>query len=137
LLASLQALVKSVLITFIGVLVTFTSPFPFIFGAVCLSIVHFVCLFLGYTAAVALELVRIEFGPGLKFWLGLLFPNALFGAALNTLFAMGVPSRPVLELSPVTTVLVVTNLIPVLLVAACSCIVQRINGAWVPRVETA
>ena len=59
----LDALFKSVLIAYIGVLVTFTSPFPFIFVAQCLSLFHFCCLFLAYTALVALEFVDIELTP--------------------------------------------------------------------------
>lgn len=129
----LDALIKSVLITFIGVLITFTSPFPFIFVSVCLSIFHFLCLFLGYTAAVAFELVRIEFGPRLKFWLGLLFANVLFGAALNTFLALEGSPSPLLELSPVTMALVATNLIPIFLVAACNCILWRIKRSRASR----
>jgi hypothetical protein len=43
--------------------------------------------------------------------------------------------RTVLELSPVTMALMATDLISVLLVAACSCIIQLINGACVSRAE--
>jgi hypothetical protein len=123
----LDALIKSVLLTFIGVLVTFTSPFPFIFAAVCLCIFHFICLFLGYTLAVAFELVRIELGARLKFWPGLLLADVLFGAALNTFLALEDSPSPVFELSPITMVLVATNLIPIFLVAACSCTLRRIR----------
>jgi hypothetical protein len=124
----LDALIKSVLLTFIGVLVTFTRPFPFIFAAVCLCNFHFIYLFLGYTLAVAFELVRIELGARLKlFWLGLLLANVLFGAALNTFLALEDSPSRVFELSPITMVLVATNLIPIFLVAACSCTLRRVT----------
>ena len=133
---ALDALIKSFLITFIGVLVTFTSPFPFLFAAICLSIFHFICLFLGYTAVVAFELIRIEFGPRLKFWLGLLLANILFGALLNTFMALDEAHKSppaVLELSPVTVVLVATNLMPIFLVLGCSYIARCIKRSCASR----
>lgn len=129
----LDAMLKSVLITFIGVLITFTSPIPFVIVSVCLSLFHFTCLFLAYTFLIAFELIRIEFGPRLKFWLTLLLANVLFGALINTFFAMGVSPAPVLELSPATTVLVVTNLIPIFVVAGCTRIVRRVKRSCASR----
>jgi hypothetical protein len=130
----LDALIKSTLIGFVGMAITSTSPFPFIWPAVGLSIFHFICIFLGCTAAVAFELVGIRFRPTPKFWLGLLFANLLFGATLNTLMALQHSRSPFLELSPVTIVLVATNLIPIFLVAICRRIVQRIKRLNASRV---
>ena len=130
----LDALIKSALIGFVGMAITSTSPFPFMWAAVCLSIFHFICIFLGFTAAVAFELVGIRFSPTPKFWLGLLFANVLFGMGVNTFLALEVSRAPVFELSPVTTVLVTTNLIPIFLVAAYSCIARRIKRSNSSRV---
>lgn len=130
----LDALLKSVSIGFVGMAITSTSPFQFIWPAVFLSIFHFVCLFLGFTAAAAFEWVGMRFTPTPKFWLGLLFANVLFGAAVNAWLASVVmPPKSFLELSPVTTPLVVTNLIPIFLVLASSCLFRRIRRSCASR----
>lgn len=83
----LDVVSKFVLIASIFLLFGFANPFLFPFSlmwpAVFLSSFYFVCLFLGYTAAIAFELIGVRFGPAPKFWLGLLFANLLFGIALN------------------------------------------------------
>lgn len=132
---ALDALGKSALIAFIGMAITSTSPFPFIWSAVSLSIFHFFCLFLGFTAVVSFELVRIKFGPSLSFWLALLFANLLFGFAVNSVLTLNtaLTLSEFLATLPITGVLVATNLFPILLVAACSRMLSRIRRWCVSR----
>ncbi|MBA7464866.1 hypothetical protein ES703_06665 [subsurface metagenome] len=60
------------LILLFGFANPFLFPFPLMWPAVFLSNFYFACLFLGYTAAIAFELIGVRFGTAPKFWLGLL-----------------------------------------------------------------
>jgi hypothetical protein len=142
----LDVLIKSALFVFAGVVVfadmvvdDSTNPFGlllrFVLNGIGFSILHFGCLTLGYTAAVALEPAGRKLRPSLKFWLGVLFANALFGAVVNILLTLEVaPTAPqsVFELSPVTVALVATNLLPVLVVHVYACIVEYIKRHELP-----
>jgi hypothetical protein len=121
-----DALIKSVIFVTIGVGMTSTSPFPFLLGAIQFTIINFVCLFLGYTAVIAFELVGKSFGPTATFWLTVLFANILFGVSLNTVFGLQEGRSKVFEISPVMIALVVTNLVSLLFVIVGSCTIRRI-----------
>jgi hypothetical protein len=124
----LDAVIKFVVIAFISVLfslgmVGWSSG---IAPALTLSLFHFLCLFLGFSLIASLELAKIDLRAGTRFWLGLLVGNVLFGAAINTLFALDL-RKSVLELSSATVGLVITNLTSILTVAAVGCLCRRVS----------
>jgi hypothetical protein len=122
----LDAVIKSVLCLFAGGLVDFDgSVFPYILAGIGLSLLHFGCLIVGNVAAVAAEL-----RPQLKFWLGLLCANVLFGIIVNTFLALRPPpemGRSVFELSAATEVFIATNLLAILAVYASGCIFPHLK----------
>lgn len=123
----LDALIKFVFFAVVSAFVSFgmIAWWSWSIPALNLSLFHFLCLFLGSSLVASFEIVKINLRPATKFWLVLLFANALFGAAVNTFRALQfVPPRSVLELSPQTIRLVVMNLISILLIYACTWILR-------------
>lgn len=126
----LDVLIKWVLITIAGMfsligpprtlLAELASSAPI---AAALFSFHLGCLILGYAATAALEMATLELSARLKFWLGLLFANVLFGAIMNTLTELSSAASPrIFEISSVTVAAVATNLLPILAMYLCDCI---------------
>jgi len=61
---------------------------PFVYIGAAISIFHFFCLFLAFSAAASLELIRVVLAPALRLPLVLILTNALFVAGLSALFVM-------------------------------------------------
>lgn len=133
----LDVLIKWVLITILGLFSLIGPPRTLLAElgssaliATALSIFHFGCLILGYAATAALEMVAMELSARLKFWLGLLFANVLFGAIMNTLQQLSHPApRSIFEISSGTIAAVATNLLPILAMYLCDCIFRHIKRA--------
>ena len=71
-------------------LLTFLAPpvAPFVYIGVAISVFHFFCLFLAFSAAASLELIRVVPAPALQLPLVLILTNTLYVAGLSTLFMM-------------------------------------------------
>ena len=95
---------------------------PFVYIGVAISIFHFLCLFLAFSAAASLELIRIELAPALRLPLVLILTNALFVAGLSVLFMMvirpGEIGRTAVGGVGISLFLMTTNLVTLSLAAA-------------------
>lgn len=121
----LDASFKFVFLALIGMLVALGSiAWWWLTPAIVLSIFYFLCLFLGFSLVVSLELVKISLGPATRFWSGLLFANLIFAATFNTAYALSL-RKPVFEIALVTQCFVATNLMSVLTIVASKCLLQR------------
>src|SRR3954468_1740909 len=76
----LDVLIKFVFVTAVGLLVTygFISVDSLAMAAISLSLLHFVCLFLGATLVVAPELLGVQLSPMLRFTASVALANILF-----------------------------------------------------------
>jgi hypothetical protein len=121
----LDMLIKIVIITYLGLFFSLSAaPIAgFVCLAVFLSAFHFVCLFLGCTFAVSFELFHIQLPRPLSFVLVLMVANILFVAGFAGFFGLsdsGWNNPPAFYSGLIVGLcLTVTNLIPVLTVAAC------------------
>ena len=127
----LDLFIKIVVVTYLGALVTLgaASIAGFVCLAVMLSVFHLVCLFLGCTFVVAFELVHLQLSRSLKFVLALIVANILFVASFTAFFVLSSSSDDVPPSFPgdlfIALFLAATNLMPVLIVAACGCVFGR------------
>ncbi|MBV9984646.1 hypothetical protein [Bradyrhizobium sp.] len=124
----LDLLVKTALLTFVGLLITLSAA-PvggFVALGAFFSILHFLCLFMGFKAVSSLEFARLRLNGAIRFWLAVIVANVLFAAAATMFFSslrrsddVGPSIQGDLTMSGI---LVVTNLIPILVVAALGCL---------------
>ena len=127
----LDFFLKSVFVSFFGLLVTLGGApvFGFVVLAFFLSLFNLVCLFLGWTFVCLLELVGVKLAQRARFFVTLLSANVLFVVSIAALGSGH--DRPDQTFSDfgdqliVSSVLAVTNVIPILLAAACGRIFSR------------
>jgi hypothetical protein len=124
----LDVVIKCVLMSFIGLLVTLggASVEGFLVAAILLSMFHFLCLLL---ACMVVEPVRLRWPNTPAFALTLIVVNIAFALSFAALFGLGHSPGETLpgfggELI-VGSVLATTNFLPLLIVAACSRLLRR------------
>jgi hypothetical protein len=131
----LDVVIKFVFVTAIGVFVSYgLMPIDtFVMPAVALSLLHFVCLFLGMTAVVMLELLHVRLSPILKFAARVAVANVLFVGVLVGLLWPGPNDIPRTMEGPFVVALVfaTTNLVTLLTVVAAG----RLIGQFKRRVH--
>jgi len=102
---------------------------PFLYIGVAISIFHFLCLFLAFSAVASLELIRIELAPALRFPFVLILTNVLFVAGLSALFTMmirpGEIGRTAVGGVGISLFLMTTNLVTISLLAGFGCMMRR------------
>ncbi|WP_028137689.1 hypothetical protein [Bradyrhizobium japonicum] len=120
----LDVLIKFVLVTAVGLLVTYglISIAMLVMAAISLSMLHFVCLFVGATLVVMPELFGVRFSPRLRFTLGVALANILFVGVLVVMMWPGPHDIPRTADGPISVALVLaaTNLVAFFAVAAAS-----------------
>ncbi|WP_377829741.1 hypothetical protein ACFKHW_09580 [Bradyrhizobium lupini] len=127
----LDVLIKFVFVTAVGLLVTYglISIDSLAMAAVSLSLLHFVCLFLGATLVVAPELLGVQLSPMLRFTASVALANILFVAVLVVLMWPGPNDIPRTADGPIVVALVLaaTNLVALLAVAAVGRLIRRLK----------
>jgi hypothetical protein len=102
---------------------------PFVYIGVAISLFHFFCLFLAFSAAASLELIRIELSRAWRFPLILVLANGLFVAGLSTLFVMtirpGEIGRTAVGGVGISLFLMTTNLVALSLSVGFHCLTSR------------
>ena len=102
---------------------------PFVYIGIVISIFHFCCLFLAFSAAASLELIRIQLAPALRFPLVLVLTNVLFVSGLSALFMMmvrpGEIGRTVVAGVGISLFLMTTNLVSLSLIAGFGCMMSH------------
>ena len=127
----LDLFIKSVFVSLLGLLFTLGGApvFDFMVGAFFLSLLHFICLFLGWLVLSLLEIAHLKFTDRARFLATLIFANALFVMAIAAFGTWG--NRPNQAFSnfdgglTIGAILATTNVIPILLAAACGRIFRR------------
>lgn len=127
----LDVLIKFVLVTAVGVFVTYglISVGSLAMAAISLSLLHFVCLFVGATLVLVPELFGAQLPPTLRFSASLALANVLFVGVLVVLMWPGPNDIPRTAEGPVVAalVLVATNLVTLLAVAAGGRLIRRLR----------
>ena len=120
-----DVIIKFLLVTVVGLFVSYglISIELFVTPALALSLLHFVCLFLGSTAVVMLEPGRIRLPPAFRFTAGVIVANVLFVAVLVAWFWPGPRDIPRTADGPLVAALTIaaTNLVSILAGAAAGC----------------
>ena len=121
---AVDILIKALLITALGVFVTFgmVPIFEFVFAAIILSAFHFVCLFLACIFVVSFEMVGLVSAPALTFALMLIGGNLLFFECIAAVLGSQPPGSSGLASGLLLTA---TNLVPVLSVTLYGCAKRR------------
>jgi hypothetical protein len=129
----LDVLIKFVLVAAVGLFVTYglISIDSLVMAAISLSLLHFVCLFVGATLVVALELFGSRLSPIPRFTAGVALANMLFVGALVVFMWPGPNDIPRTADGPVVAALVLaaTNLITLSAVIAAGCLIRRLKPA--------
>jgi hypothetical protein len=128
---ALDVLTKFVLVTGLGLLVTYglVSIDMFVTPAIALSLLNFVCLFLGATGVATLRLFHVQLSPMLRFTASVLVANILFAGLLVVLLWPGPNDIPRSADGPVVVALILaaSNLVTLLTVAAASRLIGRLK----------
>ncbi|WP_441237481.1 hypothetical protein [Bradyrhizobium sp. 930_D9_N1_4] len=126
-----DVVIKFVLLTAVGLFVTFglISIASLAMAAISLSLLHFVCLFLGATLVVAPELFGVSLSPMPKFAVSVVLANMLFVGVLVVLMWPGPNDIPRTADGPIVVALVLaaTNLVGPLAVAATGRLIRRLK----------
>ena len=126
--AAVDVLIKSVILTVVGLLVTLNSASiaGFVILAVFLSILHFICLSVAYIFVDILGSLRIDLHRTVKFLLVLALANALFalGLAAITINSRSGETFQSFGLA-VGTFLAITNIMSILIAAAFGRVFRR------------
>ncbi|WP_439369552.1 hypothetical protein [Bradyrhizobium sp. DASA03120] len=129
----LDVLIKFVLVTAVGLLVTYglISLDSLVMAAISLSLLHFVCLFAGATLVVTPELFGIRLSPIPRFIASVALANMLFVGVLVVLMWPGPNDIPRTADGPIVAALVLaaTNLVALFAVAAAGCLIRRLKPA--------
>lgn len=127
----LDVLVKFVLVTTVGLLVTYglISVAALVMAALSLSLLHFVCLFVGATLVVTPELFGLRLPPLPRFAASVALANMIFVAVVVVMTWPGPNDIPRTADGPISVALVLaaTNLIAFLTVATASCLFRRLK----------
>lgn len=133
----LDVLIKFVFLTAVGLFVTFglISISSLVMAAIALSLLHFVCLFLGATLVVAPELFGVRLSPVLRPTVSVGLANMLFVGVLVVLMWPGPNDIPRTADGPIVVALVLaaTNLVGLLAVAAVGCLIRWLKPG--PRAD--
>ncbi|WP_439402997.1 hypothetical protein ACNJYA_12565 [Bradyrhizobium sp. DASA03068] len=125
----LDVLIKFLLVTAVGLVVTYglISLDSLVMAAISLSLLHFVCLFVGATLVVAPELLGIRLSPMLRFAASVALANMLFVGVLVVLMWPGPNDIPRTADGPVLVALVLaaTNLFALFAVAVGGRLIKR------------
>jgi hypothetical protein len=131
---ALDAFIKSLLIIYVGVLITLGAApaYGFVYPAIFVSVSYFVLLFLANKFVAAFERVDIHLSRGAKFALVIILANIFFTACVTATLAL--PARPgdsegaIIEGLWISAVLVATNLTSILIVSAFGCIANKLRS---------
>ncbi|WP_298243730.1 hypothetical protein [uncultured Bradyrhizobium sp.] len=125
----LDFFIKFLLVEAVGLFVSYgLIPIgSFAPAAISLSLLHFVCLFLGATLVVTPELFGVRLSPMPRFAAGVTLANILFVGVLTVLFWPGPNDIPRTADGPIIVALVLsaTNLFSLFTVAATGCLIRR------------
>jgi hypothetical protein len=127
----LDLLIKSVIVSFLGLLFTLGGApvFDFMVGAFFLCLFHFVCLFLGWLFVCLLGLAHLRLTDRARFVVTMIAANTLFVLAIAAFGTWGnSPNEAFSHFEGgvmVGSILATTNVIPILLAAACGRIFRR------------
>lgn len=127
----LDVFIKFVLVTAVGLLVTYglISIASLVMAAISLSLLHFVCLFVGATLVVAPELFGVRLSPMLRFVASVAVANMVFVAVLVVMTWPGPDDIPRTPDGPISVALVLaaTNLVAFVTVALASRLIRRLK----------
>ncbi|WP_339034911.1 hypothetical protein WHZ78_24105 [Bradyrhizobium symbiodeficiens] len=127
----LDLLIKFVFVAAVGLLVTYglISIASLVMAAISLSLLHFVCLFVGATLVVAPELFGVRLSRMLRFTASVAVANMLFVAALVVMMWPGPHDIPRTADGPISVALVLaaTNLVAFFTVALGSRLIRRLK----------
>lgn len=123
--------IKFLLVTAVGLLVTYglISIASLVMAAISLSLLHFVCLFVGATLVVMPELFGVRWQPLLSFLASVAFANILFVAVLVVMMWPGPHDVPRTADGPISVALILaaTNLVAFFTVVAASRLFRRLK----------
>jgi hypothetical protein len=129
----LDLLIKSLLVTAFGILVTLrAAPVSvFLYLAISLSMLHFICVFLGVTVALLFELLHLRLSSVLNWIVTVVVANVAF---LSLCLMLIRPNPDGVETDThaaadwvIGAVLVGVNLAPFLIVSMVSCAIRRLS----------
>lgn len=127
----LDVFIKFVLLTAVGLLVTYglISIASLVMAAISLSLLHFVCLFVGATLVVAPELFGVRLPPMPRFMASVAVANMVFVAVLVVMMWPGPNDIPRTADGPISVALVLaaTNLVAFVTVALASRLIRRLK----------
>jgi hypothetical protein len=128
---ALDVLIKALSITYVGLLVTLTAGpiIGFVFGAILLSMFHFLCVFLASVFVDLLEQLHLNLSRRAEFLITLASANALFLLAFAILPTLGskpgAPGQIFVDDVIVGALLAVTNILSMLIVAGYGRVFRR------------
>jgi hypothetical protein len=139
-LAALDLIIKIVLVSFFGLLVTLgAAPLVlFIFAAIKLSILHGVCLLLGSILVRVLKLTHLKTPHAINFAITVVVTNAFFIGIYMAFATLPITPTHKGEIGPsvyneliLAAAFGVTNLLPICIVVVCRCLLRVFCRLWI------